>query len=1604
MISRVIARWSVFAVLGLLAFLALISGQRTPVAAGSLSFSGTVVTPSGTAYTDGGGVNLYNNSGFWTNAGINSDGTFSITGLNPGTYTVDVGVSNASSYANPAQQQVTITSNVAGFQISVATVVVRGTLAKPDGTPTNGCVNVRNATYTLQRGYCPDTNGLFKLGAIEAGTYILEANVPDNVPYVSTSQGLTITNPATALDVGTVKFENPFLTGKVVLPNGSPLPWSEDWNQRVHLSVDLWNNDRTVDKHSNYDANGQFKFGRMPAGVYTIHVNVWDTEVYTGSENVTVTVPAGGLNMTANPIRLSTPLLSGIVYRPDGTTPVPNVWLNLHNDDWSVSQGNNSDQNGKYRIGGLAAGTYTLEVNPPQEMTDVVRPDPVAVTITGSLQTRNITLSTAKKFVSGTVKKTDGTPVACAQVNANLRGGNGWANARTNSSGSFTLTLKPGAWNVRVERSNSFDCPNADWIYLDPEAVVEFGSDSGTETQTVNFTVQKATAVITGTVKKSDGTLVTNGNVNANSQTPDGRNRNANAQIQSDGTYRIALVGGSYDLNVWTNDNRLFTRNQKVTVADHQTLTAHFVMKQKLAHIKGLVTDKGGNPLANIQLNGNLDCGPQGCAAWSNTTTAVDGTYDMAVTAGQWFINFDSGRGQAYVYDGPQKDIYVETETGTVTGVNFVLTYADVTIKGKIVDDTGKPFAEFPGWAYVRPLTVTAGNGLREYGGSVNQGTFNFRVPSSVFSQAELGIHTPPNSQYSSPTGQAITLVADATIEKNITVQKNNAAIIGKVLDSSGFPLQNCNFRGEVFANAPNIWYGTQINPDCTYEISLLAGRYNVGYHIEESAGFLNRPQNSQVTVGAGTRLQFDFKVLAGDARVTVLVLNPDGSPARHAWVRAENRKEIDDQRRNGEEQSGAKAGNQAGFFGPGGTKSPEELMKYCSKKENEKECRDFKFPPGASGPGGTKDALAAVKYCQSHKSECDKLIKGEPGASTKAVVGQSVVRRRAKIASLKLVRAAGETEAESNDPFANMISTGSETNEKGSVTLSLLSGHEYQIDANVPAESDSLPPQTQTVNLKDTKTASMTLQLRTADGKMKGFVTWNKVAVRNGWVGCWSEDGSSNGAPINNGTYSLNYSFNTTYHCDANSFDGNTMLRSGEHIVTIGTKKTTTQHFALGESSFVIPPPVSESFDATQQHVITLADGTTINIPANTIATSGTVTVTANPTINVQSQVTAKPIGYGYNLEAKDENSQVVSTFKNNVTMSFTYTQAQLDEAGVSEDSLVPSYWDSSSGTWKKPSNITQTTISQSADGTTGSITTTTNHFTAYALVSSGGKAGRRLLSVKTKSAKGGTQIVVGSAKKVTFTPFKGYQGPLVVATFVAGKTGQVIAAGPANGTSGTTIVKLFDVKGKLRQSYAPGGAQYKQGLATLNAQDLTRDGRDDLAMVPKIGTSVTVVDFQKKKNHAIAASASATSLQAAILDLGTGTQQLVTAAGTNLKAWRYNGKTFTSYAYDTAKRLRVTSSGIERIYLQPNIVNVSPRTVSRTKSVVVTIQGENFGAGSRALIDGTLPATKVVAKGETVVTVTFNLSSLKAGKHDLQIINPDGMQATWQKVLKVK
>ncbi len=1582
----------------LFAFFWIILGGS--VRADSLSFSGKVTTPTGGTYTGGGWVNMYNATN-GQGGSIDEDGDFEVSNLQPGEYTLELSIPSSSGYASPAQQKVGVTANVQGFSLKLAVPAVKGILSAPSGTPTDGCVNLHDPTWTINRNSCPGSDGVFVLGDLKAGTYTLDANPPQNSDYVQSQQTVTITDPATTQDLGAVKLDSPFVVGIVAYPNGTPVPWDDDWNKRVHLSVDLWNNDRTIDRHSDYDKNSKFKFGKIPAGDYTVRVNVWDTVDYTSSAEVKITVSDTGLDMTATPIKLSTPQVAGTVYDTDGSTTLQNVCVNVHTDDWSLNQNSCTDSKGQYRIGGLPDGTYKIEAGAPFDRPDLSRYGPVDITVTSSLTTKNITFSKASKFITGTVKTKNGTPVTCANINANLRGGNGWAGTQAKSDGTFTLAVAPGAWGVRVEPINGWDC-TADWVYLEPEVVVVFSEDSSSQTENITLTVEKATATIKGVVKTKSGVAITNGNVNANAQLKDGKNIWSNAQIKADGSYELRLKGGTYELNMWTNDRRLYAKNQKVTVADNETVTANFTMSEKLAHITGAVTDKSGKGLPNVRINGNADCEQGGCSGWSDTTTDTSGNFDLAVTSGLWNLNFDSGQGLPYVYGGQPIEVNVPSDTATVSGITIALTYADATVKGKVVDKDGKTLPDTSGWVYARPATVTADSGWREYGGSVNGGKFEFRLPSSLLSQAELGMHMPPNSSFTA-TPVTITLVADATVEQNITILENDAAIVGRLQDSSGLPLSKCPFRGEVFANAEdNQWHGTQINPDCTFEISIRSGTYRLGYHVEESSGLLNAPpKDDKVNVPSGARVEWNPKVLVGDATVKVLVLKPDGTPVDgHMWVWGDNHKSLDEARKSGEAKEGAEQ-----FRGPGDTKSPEEVLKYCSDKKNEKECADFKLPAGAKGPGGCGDALACTLYCEKNKEECEKEFKGgDPTKDVKAksavTLSSSVLRQKAKIASLRLVKAQGEAGDDAGDDvFDNYINSGADA-VNGVATLNLISGFEYTIGAGLPPEQkDYIPPKFVDVDLRTQKTTTVTLQLRKSDGRMSGFVTYNGKAVRDGWVNGWCEDGSNMGGPIYNGAYQLNYAFNSACTLNANASDGTTFLHSGDQVVTIGTQKKTTLHFTLDKADFDMPPDVSETFDATTPHVISLADGTTVNIPANTLATSGNVTVTASPTINVQSQKTYRVGWYAYNFIATDADGKELTTFNGNVTACFKYSDQLLADANMDEGAIVPSYWDETASAWKTPSNITQ-------DKDADTVCVTTNHFTPYALVGTSGKS-KSLTTVKTSTSKGITKIKIGSGNKtITVTPFPKYKGEVSIATDVVSKKGgQIILAVPKGKTSEATTVKVYSVKGKVTQKMTPWGSGYRSG-GTVTMADLTGDGQAEGVFAPTAESTVHVTDFAKKANFRISAGAGGAVIAQPLDLLGRGDAQLAVARGTSVTTWKYGGKKkgFQKFSYD-ARRLSVKGTSIEKVVLQPTVRSVSPNTVSTGKkgTVTFTITGTNFGDGSRVLLNQEVAAKKVTASGETTLTATFEKSKIpKKKKYTLTIINPDGAQVAYS--LKAK
>lgn len=304
------------------------------------------------------------------------------------------------------------------------------------------------------------------------------------------------------------------------------------------------------------------------------------------------------------------------------------------------------------------------------------------------------------------------------------------------------------------------------------------------------------------------------------------------------------------------------------------------------------------------------------------------------------------------------------------------------------------------------------------------------------------------------------------------------------------------------------------------------------------------------------------------------------------------------------------------------------------------------------------------------------------------------------------------------------VIDTGAEIRD-GVAEVPLVSGHSYRCGVGAPTEfidQGWLSPTEQEVEYKSTNDTLKTLkfQFNESDATLQGGIKIASEAQTSAlqgvsdldsiWCWAWSEGGSSWTEVDPGEDYRLNLS---TAHsgwsagCDAVLND--TWYFTEEPYEFTPEQGKNSHDFTLKKmGSWKMYEPINETFDATENKVITYGDGTRLTIPSGTLATSGNVTVRGTPETNI-IRTDDHPLTIPVDWEAFDENDNLIETFPGgNVTIEIPYTDEALAEFGVDEDSLVGKYWDELSGSWKSPDNVT---INKDSN----IITITTSHFSQY-------------------------------------------------------------------------------------------------------------------------------------------------------------------------------------------------------------------------------------------------------------------------------------------------
>ncbi|MBE2270800.1 MAG: carboxypeptidase regulatory-like domain-containing protein [Anaerolinea sp.] len=546
--------------------------------------------------------------------------------------------------------------------------------------------------------------------------------------------------------------------------------------------------------------------------------------------------------------------ISGIVYGPDGITPLPNMNITVRGS-WD---GTCTDQYGQFTV-------YSLPLNSPiklgaggsnwcnegsqiyaQQWWDHAADEnsAEAVVLTDAAPTRNdvnFTLDLAG-IVTGTVYQADGvTPIPNLGVSFyNAATGNHVMGTGTDSSGNYTISLPAGTYTAEAHGDGwvSEYYNETDWQSATHIVVTAGGTVSG-----VNFTLDPA-GMVTGTVYQADGvTPIPNAGVSffdaATNQHIMGTG------VDGSGNYTISLPAGTYAANAHTdgwvseyyNEAGLDWQNATdIVVTVGNTVSGVNFTLDPAGMITGTVYQADGvTPIPFVSVSffdaatGNHIMG---------TGTNDSGVYMISLPAGTYVANAHGDGWLTEYYneagwqDWQTATPIVVTMGGSVTGVNFTLEPAG-TISGRVTAADG-----------VTPLANMAIGTNQPLGACTNQdGYFTlesvpFNAPVSLWSGGsnnwcggstdylQLWYDNAPDQQ----SATAITLTSSEPQRTNVNFALPQGAIIsGMVYQSDGVtPITADVYIYAEHLPSGNNAGGSMVSPDGSYRITVPTGTYRV--------------------------------------------------------------------------------------------------------------------------------------------------------------------------------------------------------------------------------------------------------------------------------------------------------------------------------------------------------------------------------------------------------------------------------------------------------------------------------------------------------------------------------------------------------------------------------------------------------------------------------------------------------------------------------------------------------------------------------------------------------------------------------------------------------
>jgi hypothetical protein len=314
-------------------------------------------------------------------------------------------------------------------------------------------------------------------------------------------------------------------------------------------------------------------------------------------------------------------------------------------------------------------------------------------------------------------------------------------------------------------------------------------------------------------------------------------------------------------------------------------------------------------------------------------------------------------------------------------------------------------------------------------------------------------------------------------------------------------------------------------------------------------------------------------------------------------------------------------------------------------------------------------------------------------------------------------------------------------SNNSGVVSFTLRTGTLYYLRGMVPPERGYINPQESSITFAAGESREVRLVFRRQEA-VRRVVVRGKARLEDGtptdaYVWAWSEQGGFvQTRTAANGDLSMLVTANERWHLGARKEVNGFPHKAADITVDSHADVLEVDFVLVRLGTAPLPPPVAVSQSAAQTVVAAMRDGASVTVPPGSAGVSGNVNVAMDATVEAPSQAASKVIGTVYEVEVKDASGRSVRELNDDVEIILPYSEEELKDQGITEDELVPSFFDEKTGTWVKLESYT-------IDRVKNVVVARVRHLTRFALVAAADTTPPAApLSVAARAASGGVLI----------------------------------------------------------------------------------------------------------------------------------------------------------------------------------------------------------------------------------------------------------------------